>query len=101
MTIDQVLDTYTSRRTLERALQIISEAAKELPPEVRSMEPDVPWQSIISMGNYLRHEYHLLDRTILIGVLSTGLPTLRPAIERLIAQLQAGQEAQTDPQGQL
>ena len=50
---EEIMDDYLKRRAVERAIQIISEAAKELPPEVRAEEPDVPWASIIAIGNYL------------------------------------------------
>ena len=44
---EEIMDDYLKRRAVvERAIQIISEAAKELPPEVRAEEPDVPWASI-------------------------------------------------------
>ena len=49
---EEIMDDYLKRRAVERAIQIISEAAKELPPEVRAEEPDVPWASIIAIGNY-------------------------------------------------
>jgi uncharacterized protein with HEPN domain len=49
------------RRTVERAAQIVSEAAKALPPEFLARYADAPWPSIIGIGNILRHEYQRLD----------------------------------------
>jgi uncharacterized protein with HEPN domain len=39
---DRVARTYTLIRSVERGLQIISEAAKALPEEVRTAAPQVP-----------------------------------------------------------
>ena len=58
-------DSYTLRRATERALQIVSEAAKTLPSELRDQSSEVPWNAIIGIGNVLRHDYqHLDDRRL-------------------------------------
>lgn len=38
-----------------RHLQILGEAARALPEDVRAMAPDVPWSKIIGMRNILVH----------------------------------------------
>jgi uncharacterized protein with HEPN domain len=38
-----------------RHLEIIGEAARNLPDEVRAMAPDIPWHKIIGMRNILVH----------------------------------------------
>ena len=78
-------DSYTLRRATERALQIVSEAAKTLPSELRDQSPEVPWNAII--GNVLRHDYqHLDDRRLWDR--TVHLPELRPVILCLIAELE-------------
>jgi uncharacterized protein with HEPN domain len=49
------------RRAVERAVQIVSEAAKALPPDSLAKHPGAPWKAIIGIGNILRHEYQSLD----------------------------------------
>jgi uncharacterized protein with HEPN domain len=44
-----------------RHLQIIGEAARALPQDVRTLAPDVPWQRIIGMRNVLEHGYFEID----------------------------------------
>ena len=75
-------------RAVERAVQIISEAAKELPQAMRDSEPEVPWQQIIRIGNVLRHEYYRIREDVLVDILQTDLPELRPAVVRLLATTQ-------------
>lgn len=67
--IETIVESFVLIRATERAFQIISEAAKELPADVRDMEPDVPWRNIIGIGNLLRHEYYRIDATVLDGIL--------------------------------
>ncbi|HEB79602.1 MAG TPA: DUF86 domain-containing protein [Rhodospirillales bacterium] len=44
------------RRAVERGIEIISEASRQIPPEMKSNYPDIHWQEIASIGNLLRHE---------------------------------------------
>jgi uncharacterized protein with HEPN domain len=41
-------DSYTLRRAAERAVQIVSEAAKSLPPELLARHSSAPWNAIIA-----------------------------------------------------
>ncbi|HPG05038.1 MAG: DUF86 domain-containing protein [Amphiplicatus sp.] len=90
MAPEQILGDYLTVRAVERALQIISEAAKELPEEMRSREPDVPWRAIIGIGNLLRHEYYRIRDADLLDILRVHLPLLKPAIERLLLTVDDG-----------
>lgn len=40
-----------------RALEIISEASRRLPDEMKARHPDVPWRSIRDAGNFYRYSY--------------------------------------------
>jgi len=61
VTFEQYRESYVLRRTAERALQIISEAAKAMPPDRLASYPEAPWNAIIGIGNVIRHEYQQLD----------------------------------------
>jgi uncharacterized protein with HEPN domain len=84
MTPAAIIESYGALRTVERALQIISEAAKELDAAVHAEEPDVPWAKIIGIGNLLRHEYYKIKADQIYTILSQYLPQLRPAVVRLL-----------------
>eukprot|EP01037_Dinobryon_pediforme_P030773 gene30773-34982_t len=47
-----------ARLATERALEIISEAARRLPDEIIERHPEIEWVKIKAIGNILRHEYH-------------------------------------------
>lgn len=72
LSFEQYLHGYVHRRAIERAVQIISEAAKALPGELLDRYPDAPWRSIIGIGNILRHDTN--DWTI------NSFGKLRPSI---------------------
>ena len=83
----QYQGSYIHRRAIERAAQIVSEAAKALPGDLLARHGDAPWTSIIGMGNVLRHEYQRLEDRQLWEVATVHLPALEPIVRRMIAEL--------------
>lgn len=71
-----------------RHLQIIGEAARALPEDVRTMAPDIEWPKIIGMRNVLVHGYFDIDLDIVWNAASRDAPALKPLIERLLKQLE-------------
>lgn len=58
---DQFLeDTRTYYATL-RALEIISEASRHLPPDMLERHPMIPWRAVRDSGNVYRHGYNAVS----------------------------------------
>lgn len=87
VTFDAYLKSYAQRRAVERALQIVSEAARALPLELIARYPEAPWPKIISLGNVLRHEYQNLNDAQLWEVATVHLAALRPVILRMLEEI--------------
>lgn len=85
---DIVADLRT-RLALERLFQLITEASRHVPPEVRAKEPQIDWRAMINLGNILRHGYDQVDIPTLISIAKTDLPRLRTFVERVIAEEEA------------
>ena len=73
------------RLAIERAIEIISEAARHIPEEVRARTSEVPWRNIIAIGNKLRHEYQRVDPDIIWNIAEVHLPALKPVIAAILA----------------
>ena len=71
-----------------RHLQIIGEAARHVPDEVREMAPDIPWNKIIGMRNILVHGYFTIDLDIVWDAVQQDVPLLKPAVVALLKQLE-------------
>jgi uncharacterized protein with HEPN domain len=82
-------ESYGLRRITERAIQIVSEAARALPEDLRARHPDAPWAEIIAIGNPLRHEYHRIDDKVLWETATADLPKLQPIIQRMLAEFES------------
>ncbi len=71
-----------------RNLQIIGEAARALPEEVRALAPEIEWPRIIGMRNVLVHGYFDLDLEVVWEAANSDAPALKPYIERLLRRLE-------------
>jgi uncharacterized protein with HEPN domain len=81
------LDAYMGSRLLrgavERHLEIIGEAARKLPRDVREKHPDIPWGAIIAQRNVLAHEYGEIRHERIWVVATTRIPELIRALQGL------------------
>jgi uncharacterized protein with HEPN domain len=82
---DDYAGSYLLERATERAVSIISEAAKLLPPDLRDQYPSIPWLQIIGIGNLLRHEYERIDTMIMWDIARNHLPQMLATIRLMIA----------------
>lgn len=69
---------------LTHLVEIIGEAARQVPEEMRARHPDVPWRQIVGMRNRLIHGYSSVDLNLLFDTVTEDLPALIEALERII-----------------
>lgn len=55
-----------------RNLEVIGEAVRSLPPELKRRHPEIPWRSITALRNVLIHEYFGVDLEIVWRVWFNG-----------------------------
>jgi uncharacterized protein with HEPN domain len=75
------------RHGVQRGVEIVSEAARRIPPEVQGRQPQIPWPQIMGIGNVLRHEYHRVSDTLIWNVVQVNLPALKAAVLAIEAEL--------------
>jgi uncharacterized protein with HEPN domain len=63
-----------------RNIELIGEAAKSLPDEVRDRMPDIEWRRITGMRDWLSHVYFHVDPDIVWDVVETKIPGLLHAL---------------------
>ncbi len=69
-----------------RNLEIIGEACRSLPEEIRQKNPDIEWRKIIGLRNILIHQYFGIDIDILWDIVKKKLPDLKLKIKRILAE---------------
>ncbi|MGH7041400.1 MAG: HepT-like ribonuclease domain-containing protein [Acetobacteraceae bacterium] len=76
-----------ARQLAERNLEIISEASRRLPEEMKGTERGIPWEAIAGIGNMLRHDYHRSHPTVLWETCRKDLAPLKAAVARIRRKL--------------
>jgi uncharacterized protein with HEPN domain len=68
-----------------RALEIVGEATKRLPLELREAYPDIPWRNMAGMRDRIIHGYDNLDFRIMWDVVTQDIPQLKPQLQQILA----------------
>jgi len=80
------------RRTVyavTRCLEIVSEASRKLPSDVKARHPYIPWADIASAGNVYRHDYEDVMDEIVWRTVQRSLEALATAINIELERLKA------------
>jgi uncharacterized protein with HEPN domain len=81
MTQQQFLADDRTYDAVVRNLEIVGEAVKRLPPDVRQQMPTIEWQKIAGMRDWLAHAYFGIDGDILWDVVENHVPQLRQTVQ--------------------
>lgn len=77
---------YADEKTIDaivRNLEIIGEAAVNMPEEIKIKYPELPWREMISMRNKVIHEYFGVDMDILWETATKNIPDLKRQINKI------------------
>ena len=67
-----------------RNLEIIGEASRNLPEDVRKKYPEIPWGRMIGLRNIIIHEYFGVDLAIILEIITKNLPETKPKIVAML-----------------
>lgn len=72
---------------LERALELVGEAARRVSEGFQSAHPEVDWRAIVGQRNVLAHEYGVIDQERLYRTGMESVPRLIAVLERILERL--------------
>jgi len=70
---------------VERRLEIIGEAVKNIPEEYKNKNSAIPWRIIASMRDNLIHEYFGIDAEIVWKTTQEDIPLLKNQIQKMLS----------------
>jgi uncharacterized protein with HEPN domain len=85
-TLQGLLSDWQATLALERALEILGEAVKRLPEELRNRYPQVEWKAVAGMRDRLSHGYDAIDHAILWRAVHEQLPALIVTVECMLRE---------------
>ena len=79
-------DTLTTDAVI-RNLEIIGEAVKNLPVEIKRKYPNVVWKKIAGLRDILIHAYFGVDLKIVWDVVINKIPELKESVSKIAKEL--------------
>jgi uncharacterized protein with HEPN domain len=67
-----------------RNLEVLGEAAGQVPDAFREAHPDVPWRQLVGLRNVVIHPYFAVDPEAIWTIATRQLPPLLPALRDLL-----------------
>jgi uncharacterized protein with HEPN domain len=86
LTKEQFLQNPTLKRAFTRSIEIIGEASKKVPSEIKDHYPKVNWKAIGGMRDRLIHDYFGVDYDIVWDVVENKIQSLRKDILHILRQ---------------
>jgi uncharacterized protein with HEPN domain len=85
-TRDDLDDDDKLRLALTHLVELIGEAANQVPDDIQALHPEIPWPKIIGMRHRLIHGYDRVDFDILWDTIIRRLPGLITSLDRILGK---------------
>ena len=82
---DDFMQNQMLRDAVIRNLEIMGEAVKNLPDEVRESNLEIEWRELARFRDVVAHRYFATDYEIIWDIVQKDIPDLVPKIEKVIA----------------
>lgn len=92
-TLDDFVEDRMLQYAVERAVEIIGEAANRISAAFHQAHPGVPWRKIVGQRNVLAHEYGDIDPSMMWDLAQRHLPVLIRQLEELIPSDERAEDA--------
>lgn len=87
MTLEEFVENHQTQDAVFRRLEVIGQAVKDLPSDLRERYPEVPWRRIAGMRDKLSHDYLGIDVEI-TWVAATGhLASFAAQVQEILRDL--------------
>ncbi len=88
MSYEEFSNDKKTLNAVMRSIEVIGEAAKNIPDDIRNLYPVLPWKEMAGMRDKVIHFYFGVDKEIIWVVVKERIPVLKPVISRLLRELE-------------
>ncbi len=81
---DELIKNEILKRAVVRSLEIIGEASKKIPADVKLHWKDIPWKNMAGMRDKLIHDYFGINYSIVWDVIKNKIPELAEQIRKVL-----------------
>ncbi len=74
---------------VERAIEIVGEASRHIPDEVRARFPEIPWRDMSDMRNLVSHVYFDVDVGTVWDTATVDIPATIPLVQKALEILES------------
>ncbi|MCX5718542.1 MAG: DUF86 domain-containing protein [Nitrospirae bacterium] len=89
MSFDEFKTDDKTSSAVIRKFEIIGEAAKQVPEEIRNKYPLIPWKEMAGMRDRLIHFYFGIKYELVWHTIKDVIPQVKPAIQDILRSLQS------------
>ncbi|OPY36406.1 MAG: hypothetical protein A4E35_01945 [Methanoregula sp. PtaU1.Bin051] len=83
LSFDDFRASKEKEHTITRSLEIIGEAAKNVPEQVKKKHPEIPWKFMAGLRDKIIHGYFAINYDIVWDVITRKIPDLEPKIREI------------------
>lgn len=67
-----------------RNLEIIGEAAKNIPPEIKKKHSEIEWRKVAGVRDIIAHEYFGVNTMIIWDIVKNKVPEVNKSIKKIL-----------------
>ena len=86
MTWEEFRSDWRKQMLGERLVEVLGEAVKRLPNDLRARHPQLPWDKIAGTRDYIAHGYDRVDYDVIWGVLDVEAAKLKASVRAILAK---------------
>lgn len=87
LTYEEFLKDELRQDGVVKNLEVIGEAVKNIPDDIKSKKPDIEWKKIAGLRDILTHGYFGINFEIVWDVISNKIPDLKKNVQELLNKM--------------